>query len=213
MAINLDKFIWHERITVGRKNPQRQKKFLHTCNKCDRERGYFVKTWDITRSNGLCISCTKLELGPTVNKDLCYLCKEKLAIANKRCNNCDSKEYRKTHLKKKQVVKNQTIGHKLKRNLRTRLYGALKGNYKAGSAVSDLGCTIEELKKHLEYQFKPGMDWNNWSKDGWHIDHVKPLASFDLTDSIQFKEACHYTNLQPLWAFENLRKGDKIGAS
>lgn len=209
MTINIEKFIWVERVVEGRTNPHRQKKFLHACDKCDHERGYFVKTWDIARSNGLCISCTKLELGPTVNKDLCYLCKEKPAVTNKRCNNCDSKEYRKTHLKKKQVIKNYTIGHKLKRNLRTRLYGALKGNYKAGSAVSDLGCTVEELKKHLEYQFKPGMDWDNHTKDGWHIDHIKPLASFDLTDSIQFKEACHYTNLQPLWAFENLRKGDK----
>jgi hypothetical protein len=54
------------------------------------------------------------------------------------------------------------------------------------------------------------MTWTNWKPDGWHIDHIKPLASFDLTDPVQFKQAVNYTNLQPLWANENRRKGKKI---
>jgi desulfoferrodoxin (superoxide reductase-like protein) len=54
------------------------------------------------------------------------------------------------------------------------------------------------------------MTWDNWTTDGWHIDHIKPLASFDLTDRKQLLEACHYTNLQPLWAKDNLIKSDKI---
>jgi len=54
------------------------------------------------------------------------------------------------------------------------------------------------------------MTWDNWTLDGWHIDHIKPLASFDLTDRKQLLEACHYTNLQPLWAKDNLTKNDKI---
>lgn len=98
---------------------------------------------------------------------------------------------------------------KLAKNLRARLNNALNDHYKAGSAVNDLGCSIEELKKYLESKFKPGMSWDNWSKDGWHIDHIKPLASFDLSDPNQFKEACNYKNLQPLWAEENLSKGAK----
>ena len=84
---------------------------------------------------------------------------------------------------------------------------AIKTNAKAGSAVRDLGCTIPELKAHLEAQFQPGMTWDNWSLKGWHIDHIKPLTSFDLTNREQFLQACHYTNLQPLWASENLSKG------
>lgn len=102
------------------------------------------------------------------------------------------------------------LNFRLSYNLRSRLYRAIKNTWKVGSAVDDLGCTIEELKKHLESKFKPGMTWENHSKDGWHIDHIKPLASFNLSNPDQFKEACNYTNLQPLWAEDNLKKGDKI---
>ena len=101
------------------------------------------------------------------------------------------------------------IQYKLSRRLRSRLYKALQGNFKNGSAVTDLGCSIDELKMHLESKFQPGMTWDNWSFEGWHIDHIKPLASFDLTDRKQLLLACHYTNLQPLWAIDNLSKGDR----
>jgi hypothetical protein len=99
---------------------------------------------------------------------------------------------------------------KLSRNLRTRLKDAIKNNQKSGSAVRDLGCTIPELKLYLESKFQSGMSWDNWSKTGWHIDHIRPLSSFNLTNRKEFLQACHYTNLQPLWAEENIRKGDKI---
>jgi hypothetical protein len=91
--------------------------------------------------------------------------------------------------------------------LRTRLWGALKGKAKIGSAVRDLGCTIPELIVHLEKQFTKGMTWDNKGK--WHIDHIKPLSMFDLTDKKQFLEACNFMNLQPLWALDNIRKGNK----
>ena len=96
---------------------------------------------------------------------------------------------------------------KLAKRLRVRLYLALKGGYKAGSAVRDLGCTIPELRRHLETQFKPGMTWGTWGPRGWHVDHIKPLAAFDLTDHEQFLRAVNFSNLQPLWASENIRKG------
>ena len=102
------------------------------------------------------------------------------------------------------------IQHKLSKLLRSRLWDALQGDLKSGSAVKDLGCSIEELKICLESKFQEGMSWDNWTSDGWHIDHIKPLASFDLTDRNQLIQACHYTNLQPLWAKDNFSKGDKI---
>lgn len=89
-----------------------------------------------------------------------------------------------------------------------RLNKALKNNYKSGSAVKDLGCSIEYLKQYLESKFQSGMNWSNHGK--WHIDHIIPLSSFDLTDRNQLLKACHYTNLQPLWAIDNIRKGAKI---
>lgn len=98
---------------------------------------------------------------------------------------------------------------KLRDSLRRRLNNAVKNNQKSGSAVSDLGCTIIQLKIHLESKFTPEMTWDNYGIKGWHIDHIVPISKFDLTDLDQLKKACHYTNLQPLWWQDNLSKGSK----
>ncbi len=100
---------------------------------------------------------------------------------------------------------------RLRSQLRVRLRMALKHGYKSGSAVRDLGCSILELQAYLEAQFQPGMTWANHGKCGWHIDHIKPLVSFDLTNREQLLEAVHFSNLQPLWASENQSKGARIG--
>ena len=92
--------------------------------------------------------------------------------------------------------------------LRRRLRSAIIDNTKTGSAVEDLGCSIEELKSYLESKFQPGMTWDNYGE--WHIDHIVPLASFNLSDRVQLSKACNYTNLQPLWAKDNLCKSNKI---
>lgn len=97
---------------------------------------------------------------------------------------------------------------KIKANLRSRLSRAVKKDLKGGSAVNDLGCTIDELKRYLESKFQEGMSWDNYSRNGWHIDHIKPLDLFDLTNPEEVKVACHYTNLQPLWAKDNLEKSN-----
>ena len=104
------------------------------------------------------------------------------------------------------------IQFRLRRNLRTRLYSVLNGKTKVGSAVKDLGCSINQLKKHLEKQFKPGMSWDNYgNKPGqWSLDHKLPLSKFDLTDRKQFLKVCHFSNLQPMWHLENISKGNKI---
>jgi hypothetical protein len=93
--------------------------------------------------------------------------------------------------------------------LRKRLCEAIKSNAKAGSAVRHLGCSIPHLKKHLEARFQPGMSWENWGRMTWHIDHIRALATFDLENPAEFRQAVHYTNLQPLWAADNLRKGKR----
>lgn len=94
--------------------------------------------------------------------------------------------------------------------LRGRLSSAML-RYGAGKATDTmqlLGCTIPQLIHRLERLFKDGMTWENQGLYGWHIDHIKPCASFDLTDPDQQKACFHYTNLQPLWAKDNLIKND-----
>ncbi len=97
--------------------------------------------------------------------------------------------------------------YKLQTNLRTRLNSAIKRQCKSGSAIQDLGCSIKELKLYLEVQFQPGMTWDNHGE--WHIDHIQPLCKFDLTNREELLIVCHYTNLQPLWASDNISKGGR----
>ena len=105
--------------------------------------------------------------------------------------------------------------YRLRRALRASLKNAIKKNQKSGSAIAMLGCSIEELKTHLEYQFAPGMSWENFGllngeRWTWQIDHIHPLSKFDLTDSGQLRKACHFSNLRPLWALDNRRKANKV---
>lgn len=100
------------------------------------------------------------------------------------------------------------VSYKIKVNLRRRLNNALKGLNKSDSTLNLIGCSIVELREHLESQFKEGMNWSNYGK--WHIDHIRPCSSFDLADTEQQKICFNYKNLQPLWAEDNLRKGCKI---
>jgi hypothetical protein len=124
------------------------------------------------------------------------------------------KENREIYLEKKRKwnkhLYENNINYKLGTLLRTRIWSSLKkqGLKKKDSTMSLVGCSKEELIKHLESQFKEGMNWENWSLNGWHIDHIRPCSSFDLSDPAQVKECFHYSNLQPLWAIENLKKSD-----
>lgn len=91
--------------------------------------------------------------------------------------------------------------------LRSRLNSSLKNFNTTNNHIKYLGCSIDNLKIYLENMFLPGMLWDNWTRTGWHIDHIIPLCKFDLIDEDQLKQACHYTNLQPLWAKDNFKKG------
>lgn len=99
--------------------------------------------------------------------------------------------------------------NKLSNRMRQRICKALKGIAKSQETLNILGCSFDELKKYIESKFKDGMTWDNYGYRGWHVDHIKPCASFDLSDPKQQEECFHYTNLQPLWAKDNLSKGSK----
>lgn len=99
----------------------------------------------------------------------------------------------------------------LRHLLACRIRSVLKRSrsHKDNSTLALLGADIATVKRHIESLWLPGMSWNNWGPTGWHIDHIKPCASFDLTDPEQQKQCFHYTNLQPLWYVDNIRKGAK----
>ncbi len=137
-----------------------------------------------------------------------YLLKNKLKIQTARKKyELENKEKIKAYKKNKRET---DPNYKLQCNLRRRIKRLLKNKIKVGSAIRDLGCSVNELKLYLENKFKPGMTWKNHGPIGWHLDHIIPLSFFNLEDREQFLKACHYTNLQPLWAKDNLSKGNKI---
>ena len=153
----------------------------------------------------------------TLDKYFMAKCKGTIRAACKECLSKDRKEYYQVN--KKQIIK-QTSDYKvarckvdpvfkLERNLRSRLYHALK-NQKADKKYRTkqlTGCELSFLKGYLEANFTEGMTWENHGS--WHIDHIKPCCSFDLTQEEEQKKCFHYTNLQPLWANDNLSKGGK----
>ena len=98
---------------------------------------------------------------------------------------------------------------KLTKHLRTRMYQALVAQHSVKSAktIELLGSSVAFVRKYLESKFKSGMSWDNYGE--WHVDHIRPCASFDLSDPEQQKECFNYKNLQPLWAEDNLSKGDR----
>lgn len=99
---------------------------------------------------------------------------------------------------------------KMEHRLRTRMWLAVKGKRDSKCIRNYVGCDINKLKEHLESQFTEGMSWNNYGYRGWHIDHIKPCASFDLSNDSEVKECFHYSNLQPLWFKDNLTKGSRL---
>jgi hypothetical protein len=125
------------------------------------------------------------------------------------------KEYDKNYwLNNKKIINEKLINKRktdirfrLLCNLRIRMNKVLKGTLKSNSTVKLLGCSIYDFKKHMESLFQPWMSWENYGK--WHIDHIKPCALFDLTLPEQQRECFHWSNMRPLEAIENIKKGKK----
>ena len=115
-------------------------------------------------------------------------------------------------LEYKRTKRQNDLGHRMVENTRAYLYHLLKKAFKGQtpnkeeSTIDLIGCTKQQLVEHLRNQYKPGMTDENYGE--WHIDHIKPCALFDLTDPDQRRACFHFSNLQPLWAAENLAKSD-----
>ena len=101
----------------------------------------------------------------------------------------------------------EDVNFRVASNIRSRVHDAILSKNKVGSAVKDLGCSIGQFRLYIENQFVDGMSWDNYGE--WHLDHVMPLSSFNLEDRSEFLTACNWLNYQPLWATDNLRKGNR----
>ena len=139
------------------------------------------------------------------NKERITLVYKKWYLKNKE----HKKEYHfknKEHRNQLRRKKRKTNpAYKLTCNLRSRIWKALKGISKSASTMELIGCTIDELRSHLESKFKPWMTWENYGL--WDVDHRVACAKFDLTDSNQQRKCFHWTNLQPMEHTENMKKG------
>lgn len=122
----------------------------------------------------------------------------------------NSPEVKAKRKEDRQIWRKTNVRWNLTTRLRKRLDAALKAAKcsKSQSVISLIGCTPEFLIQHLEDQFIGGMSWDNRSE--WHIDHIRPCASFNLSDAAQQQACFHYTNLQPLWAKDNRTKNARL---
>ncbi len=166
-----------------------------------------------SHKTGLCRKCmfevALLNRRPDLeNIGKCLDCGTEISRSSYRCKKCGSFEKWRLKARKPEVLLRRKIRRAVSGRLRSAMnkYLATKKNV----TVVYLGCSIEELIVHLEDKFVPGMTWENHGLFGWHIDHIRPISSFDFSDEEQIKTAFHFTNLQPLWAFDNIKKSNKI---
>jgi|TARA_R110002020_G_scaffold443297_1_gene654536 hypothetical protein len=127
------------------------------------------------------------------------------------------KEYQKEYnsrlevrIRTKARLKNKyhtDINFRLENLCRSRVYQALKFNHKSARTMELIGCTVGELRQHLESLFEPWMTWENQGRGGWDVDHIIACAKFDLTDPVQQRICFHWSNLQPLEHIANIKKG------
>jgi hypothetical protein len=162
----------------------------------------------------------------TENNPCCPVCKTNFQkkrynhkYCSKKCYLLINKEYKiKYRLNNKEKINEiernycaKNKDRKIYNNYRSNIRGYIFGRIKHSKSVIELlGCDREEYKKYLESKFKEGMTWENRGRNGWHIDHILPRVHFKLENIEEQKRFFHYTNTQPLWAYENLSKGTKI---
>jgi hypothetical protein len=196
---------------------------VKVCTKCNVEKTLDNYSVDKQKKEGIRPSCKQCDRHKNKLNYYKNIEKCKAKKAEWRAKNLDYfKEYRK--VTKKKYKKNRAVanayskrrketdpGFKLRINLGIRVSNIMRriSANKPCSIVKAIGCTTEELKNHIESLFQHGMNWENYGRTGWHVDHIVPLCKFDLTKEGDYKKANHFSNLQPLWAVDNLRKGGR----
>lgn len=190
----------------------------------DKSKIYYEKTKEYSKNKEIIIDISQIKVCTVCNQektlDMFHIAKCKGTIRS-QCKSCLSDARKKNYYDNRIARNKQTTQYqvnkckidpafKLERNLRCRLYHALRSqNAKKSTRILDLtDCTISYLMGYIEAKFTKGMSWENYGE--WHIDHITPCAKFNLLDEQEQKKCFHYTNLQPLWAKDNLIKGSKL---
>lgn len=180
---------------------------MKTCSKCS-----VIKPLSEFRKNkqskdGYTIYCKQC----CREKDKAYRDSGKKREANQR----NATAYKEVNRRYNQSVKGRQRAcrfrenNRISCNLRYRISDLCRGIGRPKSKDL-LGCSWEEFESYISRLFLPGMSWRNYGLHGWHIDHIKPCSSFNLSDPKQIQECFHYSNLQPMWAKDNLSKGNKL---
>lgn len=185
---------------------------MKSCSRCKNSKEISEFSKDRSTKDGLAMYCKSCTSEYRKNNRL-SIRKAQQRYYRKHKDRC--REKRSAAYKKRY---DSDLSFRLSVQLRNRLRRAIDIDQKRGSAVSDLGCSISELKKHLERQFYPHpetgqpMTWDNWGRgtDKWNIDHILEFNQVDLSDREQLKKVVHYTNLQPLWQIDNIVKSHKV---
>ena len=192
---------------------------MKTCTKCNQSKALTEFSKDSGKRDGLTSRCKVCRNAQT----------KKYRKNNPEKYNASNKKWRENNLEKHRASKRKSrrrpeakkrrnarikerrktdLQYRLANNLRSRIWHALKGKTKSARTMKLVGCSIPHLIDHLKKQFQPEMTWEN--QGTWHIDHMMPCASFDLSDPEQQRRCFHYTNLQPMWGKENIIKRDKV---
>ena len=178
------------------------------CKECDKKKSELYRKENYER-----VTTSNREFGRVNREKRSEYSKKRYAIKRDEILK-QQKEYwskpenkaRKALRKREQWLKDANL--RIASACRCRIFKSLKGQKKSKATEKLVGCSFSELKKCLESKFLDGMDWNNYGV--WHIDHILPCASFDLSKQEAQEKCFHYTNLQPLWGIDNLLKRDKI---
>lgn len=190
---------------------------MKTCSKCKIEKSFDNFTKNKIRKDGFELNCRECRKEiynknriDILQKKKEYHIKNQESILQKKKEYCKNNRdkinaYYRIHSKKR---KEKDSLYKLTCNIRTLIGMSIKGKgYTKRSKTSEyLGCTFEVFKEYIENQFKEGMSWEN--RSDWHLDHIHPISLAETEEEII--RLNHYTNFQPLWAEDNIRKGNRL---
>jgi len=156
-----------------------------------------------------CFRCKRvLPLEMHTDKSWCKECTAKESTKQRRLHPERHKTNRNRHYKAMASDPQRRMVWRIRQSIQKGISRYGKGVSVHGGKMRYVGCTGKEAASYIEQQFTAGMTWENYGR--WHIDHVKPLATFDLSREDQRRLAFHYTNIQPMWAVENMRKNKRV---